>query len=198
MCCVCLRVCVDKRQREAIHTHAPGPCHVHVTVSWKDKRNHHQPSKRKFDSETRGASRQTVLNLTGMHKCVSAGRKRRGGKGGGGSFCNPRVMGVRLAAGIYETKTTIYSRTRGGSMLVFWVVFLFFFKPSIIDPPTGKRVSEGPKAITEKREEDQQRESFSAAAQNKRKNSQLEVTESCVCTYWSSNRVLGQNTTSGI
>lgn len=130
-----------------------------------------------------------------MRECREEEERR---EGGGRPFCNPRVMGVRLAAGIYETKTFIYSRTRGGSMLVFWVVCFFFFKPSIIDPPTGKRFSEGPKTITEKREEDQQKESFSAAAQNKRKNSQLEVTESCVCHYGSSNSVFRQNTASGI
>lgn len=62
-------------------------------------------------------------------ECTSAWvQGGRGGEVRGGPFCNPRVMGVRLAAGIYETKTSIYSRTRGGgSMLVFWVGFFFFF-----------------------------------------------------------------------
>lgn len=51
-----------------MHTHAPGPCHVHVTVSCKEQTNHHQPSKCKVPS------RQIVSQGAGMHKCVSAGR----------------------------------------------------------------------------------------------------------------------------
>lgn len=125
VCCVCLRVCLDKRQREAIHTHAPGPCHVHVTVSWKDKRNHHQPSKRKFDSVTRGASRQTVLNLTGMRECreEEEGRKR----GGGDPSAIPGLWGSDWRQEFTRQKQ-LYIAGHGGE--VCWysgLVFFFFF-----------------------------------------------------------------------
>lgn len=130
-----------------------------------------------------------------MRECREEEERR---EGGGRPFCNPRVMGVRLAAGIFTRQKHLYIAGHGGEVCWYSGLLFFFFKPSIIDPPTGKRFSEGPKTITEKREEDQQKESFSAAAQNKRKNSQLEVTESCVCHYGSSNSVFRQNTASGI
>lgn len=62
-----------KRRREAGHTHAPGPCHVHVTVSWRETTNY-QPSKCNFHSATKGMSRQTVSAGAGMQERVSAGR----------------------------------------------------------------------------------------------------------------------------
>lgn len=127
--CVCVVyacVCVDKRQREAIHTHAPGPCHVHVTVSWKEKRNHHEPSKRKFDSVTRGTSRQTVLNLTGMHKCVSAGRKRSGGREGGDPSAIPGLWGSDWQQEFTRQKH-LYIAGHGGEVCWYSGLFVFFF-----------------------------------------------------------------------
>lgn len=89
--------------------------------------------------------------------------------GGGRPSCSPTLMGVTRAAGIYETKTTIYRTTRHKSMLAFWFQFLSIMRTRI----RTRHLLVLP--LTENREEDQQEDSCSSAAQNKRNKLQLEV-----------------------